>query len=830
MKVYLEFKEKKYKTPIFWLNLIIFVYNIEMIISSSCNYTHPIKKGGICTTGECSKEYFDSNICTIENDIINDQWLSNIIIFTEKSINYATLATTPNGDLICTSTYYSSSTKKYYYGLKKNGRPYFLIDSIETYFATSDSNQTRNEGNIYAIKLSGSTDNKEYVIAFANNNANFELYDFDNNNVYYQSAKSFFQTSYNNFHYGTILKLNTNDSNYYIISFIGRDTNYDPFLYIKKLLFTELDITTYSPIIKENNLTIYNTKISSCFESEGNYIICFYLYHKDNYAITALDYDLNILATDYIYSIYYSDTTFYKCVHFTNYIGAFLYYDIDRNISIQFKKYYNSEFISPFNDIKIKNNDNYLNQTKYCDFIKINDKKICFAVTTSDKKELNLFIISNYIDGKIKIRHYNIKIYNLYLYLIKDELNLSVYNEFIALACTLSKDYLYGSLIIFSYPNSTDFNIDITDNLTSFTNPIIKLYEKCNIENNIFGYFFVGIKIIDFTDGLTLIDNGDKEVFPKDCVIPNTTEIEIILTNKTNLEKNERIEYAMVTMESEYDIYNQYPIEIDNTYCGDNCDDENINFRHWHFGRTSYCNIILNSDKLSNDCNDDNCVMCIKEQKTCIVCKYLFELIEGGGKKCLNENEIPQTYVSDLTEKTTIQNIKTTIPNIKTTIQNIKTTIQNIETTIPNIKTTIPNIKTTIPNIKTTILNIKTTIPNIKTTISNIKTTIQNIKTTISNIKTTIPNIKTTISNIKTTIPNIKNKSIETTIFKNLDTIIKGNITINNETNCIIEKLLNNECKNKEITLQQIDEIKNNLLKSNNTKENTIIKTKNVMS
>ena len=235
----------------------------------------------------------------------------------------------------------------------------------------------------------------------------------------------------------------------------------------------------------------------------------------------------------------------------------------------------------------------------------------------------------------------------------------------------------------------------------------------------------------------------------------------------------------MVTMESEYDIYNQYPIEIDNTYCGDNCDDEKNYFeskKHWHFGRTSYCNIILDSDKLTNDCDDDNCVMCIKGQKTCIVCKYLFELLEGGGKKCLNENEISQTYATDLAEETTILNVETTI--------------SNVETTIPKVKTTIPNIETTIPK-----------------------------------VETTIPKVKTTILNEKTTIPNIKNKSIETTIFKNLDTIIKDNITINNETNCI----LNNECKNKEITLQQIDEIKKNLLNSNYTKENTIIKSNKVI-
>ena len=232
MKVYLELKGKKYKMPIFWLNLIIFVYNLETIISSSCNYTHPIKKGDICTIGECSKEDFDSNICTIENDIIKDQWFSSIILFTEKNINYATLVTTPNGDLICTSTY-SSLTKKYYYGIKKNGRPYFLIDNKETYFATSDSNKARNEGNIYAIKLSGSTDNKEYVIAFGNNDSNFELYDFDNNDVYYKETKSFFDINYTTFHYGSVLKLNINDNNYYIISFIAKDVNNNFFFILR---------------------------------------------------------------------------------------------------------------------------------------------------------------------------------------------------------------------------------------------------------------------------------------------------------------------------------------------------------------------------------------------------------------------------------------------------------------------------------------------------------------------------------------------------------------------------------------------------------------------
>lgn len=49
-----------------------------------------------------------------------------------------------------------------------------------------------------------------------------------------------------------------------------------------------------------------------------------------------------------------------------------------------------------------------------------------------------------------------------------------------------NKGEVYSSLIFFSCPNNTHFTIDITGNITSSINTIIKLYEKCNNENNIF--------------------------------------------------------------------------------------------------------------------------------------------------------------------------------------------------------------------------------------------------------------------------------------------------------------------------------------------------------
>ena len=65
---------------------------------------------------------------------------------------------------------------------------------------------------------------------------------------------------------------------------------------------------------------------------------------------------------------------------------------------------------------------------------------------------------------------------------------LNLYNELIVLAFinSLEGDGRYGTIIIFSYPNSTDFIINLTNYNT--TNPIIKFYEKCKIENTNFPF------------------------------------------------------------------------------------------------------------------------------------------------------------------------------------------------------------------------------------------------------------------------------------------------------------------------------------------------------
>jgi hypothetical protein len=90
-------------------NIIILLCKIGPILLSECNTTHPIKKGGICVIGNCKTSDFESGTCTIANDIIKEQWLTRISQYSDLKSNYATLSTTPNGDLVCISSIYSGS-------------------------------------------------------------------------------------------------------------------------------------------------------------------------------------------------------------------------------------------------------------------------------------------------------------------------------------------------------------------------------------------------------------------------------------------------------------------------------------------------------------------------------------------------------------------------------------------------------------------------------------------------------------------------------------------------------------------------------------------------
>ena len=139
-----------YKTFIYFFKIIIFISIINFSLLSNCiDINYPIKReNSDCSNGYCELYEYESGICTIENDIIKTQWFTNIIQFTDEGYRYTLITTTENGDLIVSSNRDSEPfTLKYYYGLKRNGRPYFSINGDESPITTTDSDNKRSEGN-----------------------------------------------------------------------------------------------------------------------------------------------------------------------------------------------------------------------------------------------------------------------------------------------------------------------------------------------------------------------------------------------------------------------------------------------------------------------------------------------------------------------------------------------------------------------------------------------------------------------------------------------------------------------------------------------------------
>ena len=721
------------------------------------------------------------------SSIINTETLTSFIRYSlnDSDANYATITTTPLGNLICSASYFNTLTIKYYYGLKPDGRPYFTKDSEETEFLSTDSDRPRNEGNIYGIQLEGSSLNdKEYIIALGNNNGNFELYDFSLSNpvVSIKEGNSFFGSEYLSFKYGTIFKLKNGD-NQYILSLILQLTGNVKYFHVFRLSFSSTDIVNNSPIKNTYKDLSQVLSFTSCFEDDSNNIICFYIYPNGDdgiYTIEAFDYDLNRPNQYAKYANFanalYEETIFYKGIHFTGVVGAFLYIkkinNDENKICIQFMKFesnFNNYFgNSLLNPLTIDNNG-YSIYVQKSDMIKIAERKFCYITLSTDSSKLHIFMFYNFVEEKFIVRHYTVKAFEKNNFYFGQELRMDLYNDFIALATVgnFAGSNSYSYLIIFSYPNSTDFSVDITDILKSGKYPIINFIEKCKIENNIFGYEPVGVKLLDFTSGLKLVTEDDKnEINVGNIFIKN---VELIFDENINFSSNLRIEYTMVVKDAPYSSFKDYSEIININLCNNDvgeCEEESYYQQTEHIGRTSYCDIIIDSDQISKTC-EANCFLCKKDTQECLICEDNFQIKQDNNKECTDEIILPST---------------TKIANPSTITEKISTTkIENMPSTI------MENTPTTITK------NNPTIIPN--------------------------PNIR----EIPSTLLSIKNteKKIETNAI-----IINDN---KNGKNCSISEILNNKCLDGQININQINEIKNSLLTEDYKGENTIIETETVI-
>ena len=269
------------------------------------------------------------------------------------------------------------------------------------------------------------------------------------------------------------------------------------------------------------------------------------------------------------------------------------------------------------------------------------------------------------------IRYYSIKLYELYHKKILLDLRLSEFGNFLSLSssfcskdlCNSNSDDHYSYLIIFSYPNFTDIDLDLIqylkytrDNITNITIDSSSHKNYRRIDNNIFGYYYKGIKILSIPKNIkvySLLSN--TEIKGNYSLLQNeNVSLSISLENQ-KIKDEYLVKIALIVSEPEYKNLNDYVMDIDKSKGDEN---ESLYYTPKEYvGKTAYFKIIKNG-LLSTNCEDEECSLCKEGDKDkCITCINDFDIIEGE-KIC--KPSIISTIPSNIMSSSSILNTEST--------------------------------------------------------------------------------------------------------------------------------------------------------------------------
>ena len=679
---------KATKINSFHFKFVLLTIIYKIIRTDYCSIYTPLMMYNQCTIQYCSKEQFESKECQINNPIIKTQWLNNIITIGNILFRYINFASYSNGDMVVESTQYPQNAYRMFYGIKRNGRPLFIDETTngETpYYTKQVTGQTnghsgKTEAIADIIKFSEEVDGKEYFFSISKLDCYGEIFDFENNLMYQKSVKSSTKYTYTITYRHAFVPYKTmsQSSYFYLFGFIKSDnpTIFDNSTFVlHKIRFR--NNANFPNRNKEISMPNAYGYIVSCFQTEKEIFICFYLTKLEDkyyYNLLKVKEDLSNNVTYSFESTLTSDIdlNFYKCVHLKDEVGVFLYYDYVGSALYPiflFKEFDSAKnkFIDylPFPDytnssIELKKNA-LINDVSMNDIISVNGNKIYFCASVQEKEMIYIALLNVFGNKQVKIRLYSILAFSLYRYKILYELRIHNYNGFIAFSssycpnskCDSNDDEHYPGLIIFSYPNSTDREFyleeELFDNNKNLNDYEIDLKKELIFQNNLFGLILSSTIIENVREcgEYKLISSKDEtREIESGSILGLDENIKLKFVGSGNIYPaiSCKIEYYFNATEPEFNVFDNYP-EI---LLGEN--DSNYFETYQYAGRLTYFNITLNR-ALTSDC-DSNCSLCLEDQKNfCIVCKYKYIMENNNSSKICFDREISTTDL--ITEMTT---------------------------------------------------------------------------------------------------------------------------------------------------------------------------------
>ena len=301
---------------IFHKNIIFYFFTILLkinIILTDCNIDKPILKDNNCQLIYCNEEQFATNICKINNSIINTQWLNRIIRISDNDYRFINIASNTKGDIFIETSPISEGSRRIFYAFTNNGMPYFKNseNNEESSFYIMDEIETdliRHESELINIVLKNVED-KEYLMSISINGY-AEIYDFNSGKRKYVSTNSFFGvTPLSLINISVLLKIGNYYNIFFPICFKADDGKH--YFYLTKYNFSSIDISNGSSykISESTNFYAFFRNIiivlivyiitlnNSCFMLKSSIIGCFFYHSTYQYTLNLFDSDLRHLTT-----------------------------------------------------------------------------------------------------------------------------------------------------------------------------------------------------------------------------------------------------------------------------------------------------------------------------------------------------------------------------------------------------------------------------------------------------------------------------------------------------------------------------------------------------
>ena len=635
----------KYPKYILCQNILIFLFIIKYFSVKP----FPIKDTG-------SNLIINKNLRKNSNEDFKIQNKDISIIIGHEDSIFISSYVYEDGQLFVETFSKINPNKRYIYSLLNNGREFYenSINEINTL------QNSLNIKNMNSIILKSEKDYFLLNILYGDDNNYFELLNIspDSNNYYKPNEDLLNLKILSNVN--SLFKLS---NNLLFFSYFTRDKIILSETYYFKLMRGSIYLKsdsfniTYKDIQFESNKYYYFNS-TSCFETT-KYINCLNL---DNLGVI---YIIKIIILDKggeadlcisgctLDSLNIQSNIFRKGIYLKDEISAYIIFqDLGKKPKLTIQKF-SFPTLSPIialtelNDVEDLDNNCDLN-----DIIKINENRFVFISTTTDRKNNIILLFDLYNDNNsLMMRKY---LLNLEGKITNSNLRLFLFLNFIGFSSCYKKEKEYCSFSILNYGNTTDF-IKVDDfliklDLNQNYNPL-NLEENIIIENNLFGYEYIGTIIISVPNknetGLFIMNCQNKKEIRENDILYYNSIIFSYIANSTIIDGDYLIEFAPIVNEKSSSLNKHSNLnKIIGANKNQNSFSKNYTGRHGQF----YFNIKNHSDFYCHQ----NCYSCYKssiseDEQFCVICQKSFYFIENTNN-CFKDpfgyylNEEKQVY------------------------------------------------------------------------------------------------------------------------------------------------------------------------------------------